>query len=152
MGHLVNPIFYIKAAVVIWTVLGISASVMMAGRKWLAIVFWLGIWMVPLALSIIINFSPSAIREILTGCVILLVAVLGIGGICLAYGVAWKRKMLHSYVVIGAAILFIICVIKMTSNTQTVNDADLLIKIALLALPFAPLATAPLALAWNRHR
>ncbi len=134
-----------------WTGMGISASIMSAGRKWVAITFWLGIWMIPLVLSLIYEFILSEfgsrhLQEAYNSILLILGISLTIGGTSLAYVKAWKKELLDLKVIIGVLILLFLTAL------FGWRKGELVVSLAVACLLLAPLATTPLALAWNRHR
>lgn len=138
----------------IWAAAGLLASTLLSGRKWLVLSFFSTLFTLPIIAMLINTFGSETINHILKFLLIWLFALGSVSGTILAMIYAIRRYLITSSFVgllIGAYISF--CIIGLILNFSVVNNpANAVILCGMLALPFAPFATAPLALYWNRHR
>ena len=77
-----------------------------------------------------------------------------IGGTILAYAYGTLKRRIHPYLAMGALLVYIALNL-LFAQVIWRDPKEILASLAILAvitLPLAPFATAPLALAWNRHR
>lgn len=138
----------------LWTAIGIIGSIVLAGRRWLILAVCAILFIVPMVLV----FSKFTLWEALQRAILLLLTwlfILGIiGGTLGAFLLAVKKQFMSARLmggIVGAYVLA--CVACLSLRIRFINTpTEMAMLFALLALPFAPLATAPLALAWNRHR
>ncbi len=148
-----------------WTALCLSASTILCGRMSLAVRLLAGALIGVMAWIIIVKcLVPADIGDFLSaaGCAALAVACLG--GTALAFAAAFRRRLISSRSIwIATLAWLLLCMIwavvwSLTTHPQAVSRPVLLHWLALPLLPgllslvLAPLATTPLALAWNRHR
>ncbi len=136
-----------------WSLLALSATVMLAGRAWLAIGVWLGIWLIPAALGIIVAGLPAPLAEIVTSLIWLTLIAGFFGGSLTAFGTALYRKLINMWTALGCAVVYgaMIFIFARSPGPQT-DVLFLCLMCGLLTLPVLPVAAAPLALAWNRYR
>ena len=85
-------------------------------------------------------------------------AVVCLVGTLAAFLAAYRRRAISSRMIIACcAIYLLLCIVSMSAYALTQMDGHLpgyvpFILAGLCAAPFAPLAAAPCALSWNRHR
>lgn len=146
--------------IIAWGLMGLGASLTFMGRPWLVWGFWLAICSVgPVVMALgtlhTFNLIPFGIVPALWSS-----APWTIGTGCLL-GTAWaffaaRRQYLIAPIMLclGLGLWLILCIsIGFMWLTRTEPGlSSVVLAMGLLALPVAPLATAPLALAWNRHR
>jgi hypothetical protein len=156
-----NTLLLVAVGITIaWGIMGLGASMTFMGRPRLLWGFWLVICSVgPVVLVLdtlhTFNLIPFGIVPALwmiapwavgTGCVL---------GTAWAFFAARRRYLVASRTLcLGLGLWLILC-ISVGFMWLTRSDPELssiALAMGLLALPVAPLATAPLALAWNRHR
>ena len=139
-------------SLMLWTFLTLSATLMLTGRRWFAITVGLSILLGPSLLQkILYEGLPRSLH--ITG-INVLASILGL--VCLtvsfvAYCQAFRRALVSKCLVVAAGGLYGVLV----TITLLSTDGDLfarLILLAYLSLPLLPIAAAPLALDWNRHR
>ena len=129
----------------LWTFVGLGAALAMTRGRFVA-VGWFGAFAL---LLIVVCLLPLAGRAILfiaaAGCLVATVA---------AFRAGRRRELLSQRHVVGAAVvyaLFLACFLLEWS--EGIMSLDLFLPmVGFAAAPLAPLAVAPLALAWNRHR
>ena len=136
----------------IWTVVGLIGSLFMTGRKWPIFLFFSTLFIVPIILMLSNIFD--GITFILKSSLIWLFAFGSVGGTLLAFVYAARRGLL-SFLFAGILIVgYIICFfIGLSLNFDFAHGlTNSALLCGLIALPFAPFASAPMALYWNRHR
>ena len=148
-----------------WTLLGIGISLTLTGRQKIIASFFLSLLILFISSTLFTTMTRNEphMKEI-----VLMVMGWAIGLTCgvgtvWAYGVAWRRGLIKGRTVIIAGGFYLIAALYLISNEGREFNALLnlhswiysvkcLFLLSVLALPLAPLATAPLALSWNRHR
>jgi hypothetical protein len=156
-----NPLLLAAVGVVIaWGLVGFGASITFAGRPWLVLGFWLvvfSVWPALMALEMLkwLSLLPRGILPALFGALPWTIGTLCLLGTAWAFFAARRRHLIASITpCLGLGLWLILC-ISVGYMWLTRSDPELssiILAMGLLALPVAPLATAPLALAWNRHR
>ena len=146
--------------VIAWVLVGIGASITFAGRPWLVWGFWFvvcTVWPALMTLRMLFLFKliPFDIASVLFGVLPWIIGTLCLLGTAWAFFAARRRHLIASITpCLGLGLWLILC-ISVGYMWLTRSDPELssiILAMGLLALPVAPLATAPLALAWNRHR
>lgn len=141
---------------VFWTFLAFGAALGMA-RSWFVPV---GAIAGPVLLVFALIIGERAPNWLATATMFLLAAG-SAGGTVAAFVVARRRKLISMPVVLGVLAVHVLLVLVsyLVARSDGVTAPGVLdsLKILLLfsgwyAVPLAPLAVAPLALAWNRHR
>ena len=156
-----NTLLLVAVGIIIaWGLVGLGASLTFMGRPWVVWGFWLVICSVGPVIMVLdtlhtFNLIPFGIVPALWR-----VAPWAIGTGCLL-GTAWaflaahRRHLAASRMLcLGLVLWLILCILVgfvWLSRTKP-ELSSIVLAMGLLALPVAPLATAPLALAWNRHR
>ncbi len=139
-----------------WTVLGLLTSVGLAGRTKLFVALFCGLFAIPIGLQLFLRFALSRQAQEQFG-----QGLLVVGGAIFILATAWAFIAAHRRALIGwpmigvaaslwAAVSALIALIDAFQVSQRIPLYVLLVGVAALAL--APLATAPMALAWNRTR
>ena len=129
----------------VWTLVGLGAALAMA-RSWFVPVGWFGAFALFL---MTVGAMPLADRLIIfmasVGCLAATIA---------AFTAAWKRNLVTRRTLISAiaAYVFLLANCLLALNEGIVSLDFFLPLIGFAAVSLAPLAVAPLALAWNRHR
>jgi len=155
-----NSLLLVAVGIVIaWGLMGLGASLTFMGRPWLVWGFWLVICSVgPIVMTLdtldALNLLPFSVGPLFSS----LPWTIGIGcviGTAWAFFAARRRYLIASVTpCLGLGLWLILCV-SVGFMWLTRSDPELssiVLAAGLLAVPVAPLATAPLALAWNRHR
>ena len=132
----------------VWTLVSAGAALAMA-RSWLVPVVGVGAGVVLLIVPFTAKLAPPpaaqvAMIALALGCLV---------GTVAAFLAAWRRKLVSVRAVIGglaAYVLLLACWLVALGEGAVALEVLLLI-FGLCAVPLAPLAAAPLALAWNRH-
>jgi len=156
-----NTVLLVAVGVIIaWGLMGLGTSMTFMGRPWLLWGLCLAICSVgPIAMALdtlhpfkLIPFGivPALWRiapwAIGTGCLL---------GTAWAFFAARRRYLIASITLcLGLGLWLILCISVgfMWLSRTTPDLSSIMLAMGLLTLPVAPLATAPLALAWNRHR
>lgn len=145
---------FLVSDLTVWTTLTLAATLMLAGRRWLAISVWLGIWILPMVLGIFVQLFPNPVRDVVSQ------IVLSSVGLCLLASVlgffirAAIQKQIKLPTVTLSILIYLGLIFVFLPTIPTGQEAlpmQLLVAGG-LALPLLPFASAPLALAWNRHR
>ncbi len=138
-----------------WTLTGLAASLMMCGRRWL-ITLTFSLLFGGFLLQPILRYFVPDLEQLDQLLMIGLIAVLFLAtiGTIIAFTTAVRRKMISRRTTMAVSLLALIGVIAVKerlgpSDMQFEQWAYLIGGTCLAA---APLATAPLAVAWNRHR
>ena len=137
-----------------WTLMALSASVMLVGRIWLS----MSIYAALIGFAFISMLSPMMIPE--DAHLLVLSAVAWVVGVACLSGTIWlfftarQRRLVEPSVPwIGFGFwcaLAAVCAPLAISSAP--GPAAIVFYLGLLAMPVCPLAAAPLAVAWNRHR
>jgi hypothetical protein len=146
--------------VIAWGLLGFGASITFAGRPWLVLGFWLAVcsvWPAFMALRTLewLNLIPFDIVSALFGALPWTIGTLCLLGTVAAFITARRRDLIDARkLFLGPALWIILCILVglLWLPRDKPGLSTIVLVMGLLALPAAPLATAPLALAWNRHR
>lgn len=135
-----------------WTILTLSATLMLTGRRWLTITVWLAIFLSPSILKVFLRLClPLSLHPITLETILSIVALACLTGSFVAYRQAHRCALVSTPLIVVAGGLYGLLV--MVALLAWEWDAfSLLICLALLSLPLLPIAAAPLALDWNRHR
>jgi hypothetical protein len=144
-------LYYLMA----WSTVGLLGSMVLSGRRRVGVITFSTIFLFIAIPSFARGMgAPNIViyaMNILWAWTFILIII---GGTFVAYIFGTLRKRIHPYLTLAALLLYIGLNI---INAQAVWQApkEILETLALLAIitrPLAPFATAPLALAWNRHR
>ena len=138
----------------IWSAVGLTGSLFMTGRKWPIFSFFIALFILPIILMLANLFGDKIFNHTLHSLLIWLFALGSIGGTLLAMKSAVRKGLLSSSFT-GILILgyIICCIIGLLLNFDFAHGlTNSVLLCGLIALPFAPFATAPLSLYWNRHR
>lgn len=129
----------------IWTLVGLGAALAMA-RSWFVPLGWFGAYALFLATVCVLPLADRA--------VIFLAAAGCFAATIAAFAAAWRRKHVSRRTMVGVLtvyVLFQVCLL--LGLVEGILSLDVFLPlIGFSAAPLAPLAAAPLALAWNRHR
>lgn len=132
----------------VWTVVGLGASLAMA-RSWFVPVAGIG----TVALLFIVVAAQGAPPLAASAATILLAAGC-LGGTVAAFVVARQRELISRRTVLGASAVYVLLlacfILALGEGIMTIEALPRIVGFC--AAPLAPLAAAPLALAWNRHR
>ena len=156
-----NALLVIPVGIIIaWGLVGLGASLTFTGRPWVVWGFWLVVCSVgPIYVGL---DTLDALNLIPFGIVLALWSsapwAIGIGfllGTAWAFFAARRRYLIASITPclgLGLWLILCICIGFMWLTRSEPELSSIVLVMGLLALPVLPLATAPLALAWNRHR
>ncbi len=155
-----NTLLLVAAGIiVVGGAMGLGASMTLMGRPWLLWAFFAAICSVGPAFVALdtlhaINLLPFSVAPLFSSLPWTI-------GICCLLGTAWafftaRRRYLIAWrkLCLGLGLwLLLCCSVRLTwLPRDDPGPSTIVLAMGLLALPVAPLATAPLALAWNRHR
>jgi len=134
---------------VCWTCVGLGASLAMS-RRWL--VAWSGGVFGGLLLGFV--YVVGHVSEFLSEMLIVLVAAACWGCTIAAFRAAFGRRLLSNRALFLCLAGYLVLLVYLYVASPAVVECALThsLRIGFGAAPFAPLATAPLALSWNRHR
>ncbi|NQV34695.1 MAG: hypothetical protein HQ515_18520 [Phycisphaeraceae bacterium] len=138
-----------------WAALGLVATMLLSGRRNVGVVTLIIVFALPIipALAEALD-APKPVFVALYTLEAILFIVGIIGGTIAAYAYGTFRKRIHPYLTIGALLVYI--ALNLLFAQVIWRDPNEILQslalLAVIALPLAPFATAPLALAWNRHR
>ena len=160
LGFGKTVLLVVAGITVAWGSMGLGATMTLMGRPRLLLGFWLALcFILPafVALEMVHTFnliSPSIFPAVLK-------SIPWIIGACCLLGTAWafiaaRRRCLIGWakLCLGPGLWFLLCLSVGWAwlAADKPGLSTIVLVMGLLALAVAPLATAPLALAWNRHR
>jgi hypothetical protein len=149
--------WYLPATLVgAWAAVGILAPVALAGRQKLAMsmIFGFGALLVGLLLFSKFALSREGQEQFLDGAVVACGIVLVVGTVA-AFFAAHRRSLIGApTLLIAASVWGLLCALVAIERLSHPGErlSVYLCAAGILALAVSPLATAPLALAWNRNR
>jgi len=140
-----------------WVLLGLGASLCSTGRPWMPMTVVLSVAALGVACGFIKRNQGFSREELLMIGTIALwtVAIICLAGTSFAFWAAFDKKAIDTKKVRTSlfAWLFIAGVIELLCLRQGLRAPSVAVFVfGASALLFAPFATLPLALAWNRHR
>jgi len=140
-----------------WAAASIGMLVCLTGRSgWIAIGFSITTVVFLAGSVFVVGWvgGADATRAFLAG-VLLVLAIIVVVGTVLAFVAARRRRMISTGVVAGSVFAFA-CLSSLLvwrlSVERHLDVVPLVVGLGIVAWCFAPLAMAPLAVAWNRHR
>ena len=147
----------------VWTALGLGACATLTGRSWLLLSLF---FLAPVAL-IAFKLLPTAMANLVKSSAPWIVGVACLLGTAWTFVAARRRRLISprgpwfaagAWVVLCAGLGWGCWTMLASareaggSKAMILEPASIALWLGILALPLAPLAAAPLALAWNRHR
>jgi hypothetical protein len=141
-------------ALYFWAAIGLAGSLALTGRKWPILILCAILFVVPNIVVFAQFIGGDMSKQLILGSLTWLFALSCILGSLGAFLRAYQRRLLAPLLV-GCLILgYLICCTAFTSINlfHIKGPTETALLWGVLALPFAPFATAPLALHWNRHR
>lgn len=129
----------------VWTLVGLGAALAMA-RSWFVLAGGIGAGVLLLVVVCMLPLTDRAVTFV--------TAAACLGATAAAYAAAWRRNLVSLRAVVGALavyVLLLVCFLLMLAEGIMPLEV-FLPMVGFSAAPLAPLALAPLALAWNRHR
>jgi len=159
LGYAHTALLVAAGIFVVWGAMGLGASMTLMGRPWLLWVFWFAICSIGPALVALdtlhaLNLIPFSVLPLVRS-LPWTIGMCCLIGTALAFFAARRRHLIALRTLcLGPALWLLLCICVGSVWLPRDNPAPSAIVLAmgLLALPAAPLAAAPLALAWNRHR
>jgi len=143
--------------VCVWAGFALTASLLFTGRRWVVLGTVTGSWAVVVLWDILcgIGLIPQGIVEAVQSTLPWFFG-LGFLSVTTAFFVLARRKSITHRIMpwVGLALWITFCIIGVAGDIVKLNGpaSNLILVLGLLTWPVAPLAIAPLALAWNRHR
>ena len=129
----------------VWTIVGLGAALAMA-RSWFVPVGWFGAFALFLVVVCAMPLAGWAVMFLpAAGC---------LGATVAAFACAWQRNLVSSRTVVSVLTVYVffqVCLL-LGLGEGILSLEVFLPMVGFSAAPLAPLAVAPLALAWNRHR
>ncbi len=139
----------------IWAAAGLFGSVFMTGRKRIIALFIAIFFNTPIIITLLFAFTGETFKYIFISTLIWLLLIVSIGGTILAMIYAIRRHLISIRFVLflfAAYVSFCIIILLLINLSFFVKPGIVIFLFGTMTLPFAPFATAPLALYWNRHR
>jgi len=140
-----------------WTLMALMACFTLTGHKWVLgvvgaifYVFFFG-WITLQTPGLLSADTRKALFETLG----IIISFGGLLGTSAAFTAAYRKGLIGKGLVLLSAGLWLIlalCAAGLLVRSHKPEPVPLSLLIGLMALPVAPLALAPLALSWNRHR
>lgn len=143
-----------------WTALGLGASLGLTGRFWLFGLFGV-LWYAGMIIFGIAGYLgatdriPARLVELFWAALPWAIGIVFLSTTVWAFVAARRRALVSRRIlVLAPAAWLLLCYIWGVTqfSTESASASRVAAFLGLLALPLAPLATAPLALYWNRHR
>ncbi|MEA3227244.1 MAG: hypothetical protein U9Q07_14945, partial [Planctomycetota bacterium] len=156
-----NTLLLVAAGIIVaWGAMGLGASMTLMGRPWLLWGFWLAICSFGPVLVVLdtlhaFNLIPFGIVPALLSSLPWTIGTCCLLGTALAFFAASRRYLIATKTLCLGLVLWLMLCFSVGWPWLPRDDpgpSTIVLVMGLLALPVAPLATAPLALAWNRHR
>jgi len=156
-----NTLLLVAVGIVIaWGLVGLSASLTFTGRPWVVWGFWLVICSVgPIVMTLdtldALNLIPFGIAPALLSSAPWTIGIGCVIGTAWAFFAARRQYLIASITpCLGLGLWLMLCISIgfMWLTRSEPGLSSIVLAAGLLALPVVPLATTPLALAWNRHR
>jgi hypothetical protein len=159
LGYVHTALLVAAGVVMVWGAMAVGASLTLMGRPWLVWIFFTTVCSIGPALVILdilhtINLFPFSVVPIFRS----LPWTIGIGsllGTVWAFVTARRRHLIGSrkpFLGLGLWLMLCFSIGWAWIPRDAPHPAFMVLAMGLFALTVAPLATAPLALAWNRHR
>ena len=151
LGFGFPPLVIGISLLVAWTIMALSASVMLTGRLWVPISFiaapyGLKYLMTALQLMLPLDYQPLVVSA--HAAALGVTFLLGTGWL---FFKAWRRRLIGPFAPwIACGIWLALAAI--CAPFSAPGPAAIVFYLGRLALPVCPIAAAPLAIAWNRHR
>ena len=141
----------------IWAVMGLIASLVLTGRRWFIGAVWFSLCFGIGGYAFLHNASllPESIVAIVDTCIRSAWTFACIGGTVSAFAFARYKRRISTSLVLTAGIAYVVLYMAVGLGWFTnfdLESTEIIHMAGPLALPIAPLALAPLALHWNRHR
>jgi hypothetical protein len=130
----------------VWTAVALGAALALA-RSWFVAVG--GCLCVALLVSLLWSWNSGGRHMFAAMCLL---------GTCMAFLAAYRLRVISSRMILRCCAVYVLLCITSISIYAVMHAEDrplafvLFILVGLCAAPFAPLAAAPCALSWNRHR
>ena len=156
-----NTVLLVAVGIIIgWGLMGLGASLTFTGRPWVVWGFWLVICSVGPAFMALdtlhtLNLIPFGIAPAIWSGAPWIIGTGFLLGTAWAFFAARRRYLIASRTLcLGLGLWLILCISVglMWLSRAEPGLSTIVLVMGLLSLSVAPLATAPLALAWNRHR
>ena len=141
-------------ALFFWASIGLAGSLALTGRKWPVLILCTILFVVPNVIVFAEFVGGDMSKQLIHGLLTWLFALSCILGSLSAFACAYHRRLLGPRLVGCLALGYLLC----CSACMSINlfhvkgPTETALLWGVLTLPFAPFATAPLALHWNRHR
>jgi len=144
-------------SVCMWSAFALVASILLTGRRWFLVGLSVTCWFIPILWGLLCDLGliPLAIVEAVRDLRPWLIGLGCLGGTGTAFVMALRKSIIPRVLPwMGLSIWGMLCALGVYGDILKLNGpgASLALVCGLLALPVAPLALAPLALTWNRHR
>ncbi len=138
-----------------WIVMGLAASVMMSSRTWVIALPWLVLFAGCLSQPVLRYLIPEPdILNRLFRILLLVVLLLSVIGTIIAYTSVIRRRMVSrkTTAIVGMLAITVVAAVIANPGPKEMRIEQWAYLIGGAFLAAAPFATAPLAVAWNRHR
>ncbi len=131
-----------------------TTTIMLTGRQWVFstvnLVFWGGVILVfVLGRFGLVPRSALPLVHLLTFCGAIVLTLVT----AYAFAVARRRRFVKDRAIVSAIVIWLVsCAVAVLALWPSWPVSAIALACGILALSIAPVAAAPLALAWNRHR
>ena len=160
-----NAVLLVSVAViVVWGMMGLGASLAFTGRPKLVSALFISptIITVPLPWVLMYGVLPQTLVWAILHGILWAIGIAGLAGTLWAFCAARCRRLItvpKIWLAVGlwVAMCVVVGYVVWSGNSRPVETSkfglrSIVLVMGLLAMIVAPLACAPLALAWNRHR
>ena len=134
-----------------WTLLGITGSVVLTGRRWLGFSAIVAVPTIGVVILLIYTYCGESGQTVAAVLLLSVVVLVGCGGtICVYVNAVVRQLLTGNQACVCALAVALLCAVTWAATPSTIYWKT--ICTALVCLSAAPIAGMPLALAWNRHR
>jgi hypothetical protein len=154
-GAIISPVLTLVA---MWTIVGVAASVVLTGRAWFLTVVYVLAVSLAVAYAVVINWLHYQRQWVIPWIDAGLFAVAVLATVGMFALAIWRRHLGRQDLLMAAAIWFaVLFLLEVALHMPTgfwppyLYAGDFVFPFVAV-IPLFPLAAAPLALSWNRHR
>jgi hypothetical protein len=151
IGNGLFPLLFVGAYAGCWTVTGLAASLALTGRRKLVVAVFVTLVVLFVATLVLLNFVlPEETRDAAAMGLLGTIAAATTAGTVLALVVAARRGLIGRAAIVCGAVSWAVAAVGLAALVEPWGGRVIVAGVtSLIALP---LASIPLAIAWNRHR